>query len=443
MTIRESTAQLQQRTVYDTMVGTQNAVPDDLDRVVAKGYDTTNGVHQVEDQHIRGEATENDHTDPNPEGNTVPEEPFGPAEHGGVDKDVASVVRESTEATRNQTNAITPRVSSSQATHLGQPHATLPIVRQRLSPKSKAYNRVLVVGLVFGGACAVYISFYSIMSFVMNAGWPPAVAWAFPAFIDIMLIISAGTVLSYKADGKSPWKAWLWLLVFSAASVYANVMHAIALPNSASLWAWGAAGIAALVPVGVFAATELVSDVAIDNPHARTKERAEDAAVEDEELKRQRDRELADAEHQARLSRVHKTSEAQIEAEVHAVRESIGHRPTGGHTAGQGTGQATGESGRPWTSDRPFSRDQDTTSRQSTPRSGSSSGTVSGSQEDLAPLDEVERVVRQRTAQGLNTKPKDVQEYLGLGPQQSKTCYRRLKVLIHTKPEIFPSEETP
>lgn len=344
-------------------------------------------------------------------------------------KGVAPAESESTEATRNQPVASTKGVSLVNDTPSSDGDTTVVDQRQRVSPSSKAFNWVLVVGLLFGGACAVFISFYSIMSFVIAAGWPPAIAWAFPAFIDIMLIISAGTVLSYKADGKSAWKAWLWLVVFSASSVYANVMHALALPNEQVLWIWGSAGLAALVPVGVFAATELVSDVAIDNPASRKEERAEQAMVEDEQLQRVRERELADTEHQLRLSRLTKTSEAKTEAEVRSVKHSS--------VWDNGRGQSTSESRTP-----AQSSDSDTVQHTTRGQSASAAqGQSTKGRTDPAPVSEVAELVISRTAQGLDTTKHEVINHFDLDPaKQGKTAYRRLRDLRGSRPEIFLAE---
>src|SRR5699024_7256729 len=151
-----------------------------------------------------------------------------------------------------------------------------------------------------------------------------------------------------------------------------------------------------LVPVGVFAATELVSDVAIDNPASRKEERAEQAMVEDEQLRRVRERELADTEHQLRLSRLTKTSEAKTEAEVRSVKHSS--------VWDNGRGQSTSESRTP-----AQSSDSDTVQHTTRGQSASAEqGQSTKGRTDPAPVSEVAELVISRTAQGLDTTKHEV-----------------------------------
>lgn len=336
----------------------------------------------------------------------------------GRGKGVASAETNSAEATRNQPVASTIGVSPNNTTPDDDPAATVqgyimePQDTHRLSPKSRGYNRVIVIGFAAAGLFAFYISFYAIMSFAESVGFPRAVSWAFPAFIDTMIIISAGAILSQKAHGTRTWRAWLALLTFSAASVFANVMHALRLDNDDQLWAVGAAVLAALVPIGVFAATELVGDIAIDNPQSRRRERAETAEAEDEALERKRRRELAEAEHQVELARLTKTSEAEIKAEVRSLEQA----PAKADTQDKGTGESRTKTGAVARSSR----------GQGAPASRSKTGQAS--------IGDVAAFIQARTEQGQDSDKNDVAEEFGCSP---KTGYRRLRELQVTSPHIF------
>lgn len=356
------------------------------------------------------------------------------------EKGVAPTESESVRATGNQPVASTKGVSSNQSTGTentvttggDQAHESY-----RLSPKSRIFNRVIVTGFILAGLFAFYISFYAIMSFAESVGFPRAVSWAFPAFIDTMIIISAGAILSQKAHGTPTWKSWLALLGFSAASVFANVMHALRLENNDQLWAIGAAVLAALVPIGVFTATELVGDIAIDNPESRRRERYEAQAEEDEEIQREQERELARIEHEAKLKAAQARAEAEAkkvaaegEVELAQVYEQANETRTQSGTQSRGqldSGQAQARTQTGTQSSSEQDSGQDTSGPESTSQS-------SAGRPDPAPIEEVAAFIKSRTEQGQDTTKHDVAEKFGCAP---KTGYRRISTLRKDQPEIF------
>lgn len=348
------------------------------------------------------------------------------------EKGVAPTESESVRATGNQPVASTKGASSNQSTGTENTVATggdQAPESHRLSPKSRIFNRVIVTGFILAGLFAFYISFYAIMSFAESVGFPRAVSWAFPAFIDTMIIISAGAILSQKAHGTPTWKSWLALLGFSAASVFANVMHALRLDNSDPVWAVGAAVIAALVPIGVFTATELVGDIAIDNPESRRRERHEAQAEENEEIQRNQERELARIEHEARLKAAQARAEAEAkkvaaegEVELAQVYEQANETRTQSGT--QSTGQL--DSGQ--------DRDQTPVEDSGQDIGTQSTGQSSAGRPDPAPIEEVAAFIKSRTAQGQDTTKHDVAEEFGCAP---KTGYRRISTLRKDQADIF------
>lgn len=374
------------------------------------------------------------------ESRTEAVQPTGTEGQDSDEKSVAPTESESVRATGNQPVASTKGVPTPNPTG-GETSVTTSgdtgHESYRLSPKSKAFNRVIVTGFILAGLFAFYISFYAIMSFAESVGFPRAVSWAFPAFIDTMIIISAGAILSQKAHGTPTWKSWLALLGFSAASVFANVMHALRLDNTDVFWAVGAAVIAALVPIGVFTATELVGDIAIDNPESRRRERREVQVEEDEELQREQERELARVEHQAKLKAAQARAEAQAkkvaaegEVELAQVYEQANDTRTESGT--QPRGQL--DSGQAPTIGR--SRTQATTNQDS---GQGDTGTGPGGpstpgRPDPAPLEEVAAFIQSRTEQGQDTNKHHVAEEFGCAP---KTGYRRISTLRKNQPGIF------
>lgn len=198
---------------------------------------------------------------------------------------------------------------------------------RRVNPNDGRFIRAVVAGTAVAGLVAFSISFAALYEVAAWLGLPPFMHWAVPVFIDLAILVYAGSVLVHESRGESARASWWALGAFTGLSMIANGAHAWSAEN-ASVWqsAVGAL-IAVMVPVAVFVATDQLARVAVENPDSRRAERASQVSEEAEQLKAQAELDRQRAELEAELAASRRQIEAQRrEAEREAEVAEARHR---------------------------------------------------------------------------------------------------------------------
>lgn len=139
----------------------------------------------------------------------------------------------------------------------------------RIDPDTRGVQWTVVglVGLL--GLTSFAVSFRALHDVAAWAGIGPGLQWAVPVFIDGAILTYALAVLVHRSRGEAVWPSWTSLGVFTAMSVAANAAHAVAAPQDEWWQTWVGAALAALAPLGVFAATEQMARLVVLRPQDR------------------------------------------------------------------------------------------------------------------------------------------------------------------------------
>lgn len=139
----------------------------------------------------------------------------------------------------------------------------------RIDPDTRGVQWTVVglVGLL--GLTSFAVSFRALHDVAAWAGIGPGLQWAVPVFIDGAIGTYALAVLVHRSRGEAVWPSWTSLGVFTAMSVAANAAHAVAAPQDEWWQTWVGAVLAALAPLGVFAATEQMARLVVLRPQDR------------------------------------------------------------------------------------------------------------------------------------------------------------------------------
>jgi hypothetical protein len=139
----------------------------------------------------------------------------------------------------------------------------------RIDPDTRGVQWTVVglVGLL--GLTSFAVSFRALHDVAAWAGIGPGLQWAVPVFIDGAILTYALAVLVHRSRGESVWPSWVSLAVFTAMSVAANAAHAVAAPQEQWWQTLVGASLAALAPLGVFAATEQMARLVVLRPQDR------------------------------------------------------------------------------------------------------------------------------------------------------------------------------
>lgn len=297
--------------------------------------------------------------------------------------------------------------------------------KSRINPDDPRFVRLITIGVAFAGLVAFAISFVALMEVASWLGLPVWMHWAVPAFIDTAILVYAGSILIHKTRGERTWPSWVLLAMFTGLSVVANVSHALTYGNTgANSWqGYIGAVIAGMVPFAVFAATEQLSRVAVEDPISRRREKqaeaewlAEQAAREKTQLEVEAEREMA--RQKAELAREQHVTELEV---VRAQREALAAKAA--EAAEQG--QQFSLPASPHVASVP---DQVQTAPQPAP---SANPKPSGPTGDL---EEIVAFVSARTEAGEDTSGADLAAQFGFS---DKTGRRRLAALRESHPHIF------
>ena len=136
----------------------------------------------------------------------------------------------------------------------------------RIDPDTRTVV-VLTVSLVGAlGAVSFAVSFAGLVAVAEWAELPHWLRWAVPVFVDGALLAYTLAILVQRARGESTRFSWAALGTFTLVSVGANAAHVLGTGDVADWRTLVGAGLAALAPLGVLAATHTVADLAIARP---------------------------------------------------------------------------------------------------------------------------------------------------------------------------------
>lgn len=285
---------------------------------------------------------------------------------------------------------------------ISAPTAHPPRSGHRINPDDRRFIVLVTVGTIIAGLVAFAISFVALMEVAAWLGLPFWMHWAIPAFIDVAILVYAASVLVHKARGEPTWKSWIMLGSFTALSVVANVAHALSHDQDTQWQSIIAAVIAGMVPFAIFAATEQLASVAVEDP--KTRQREHDAhnewLDEQERLETERvERACRAAERRAELT----VRKAAAEAKAQAI--------INGELSASGTAA-------------------------STPRKPAAKR-LRSTNNDPAPVDKVLAFVEKRTATGKDTSPADVAEWFSCSKEAAA---RRIDSVYRLRPDAFLEE---
>lgn len=138
---------------------------------------------------------------------------------------------------------------------------------RRINPDSRGTLWATVILIVILGITSFTVSFFGLHDVAAWVGLPVWLRWAVPVFIDIAILAYSLAAVIHRSRGEMVWPTWVTLGVFTSASVVANGAHALAKgEGETAVQSWIGAGIAAMAPVAVFAATEQISRLAFLKP---------------------------------------------------------------------------------------------------------------------------------------------------------------------------------
>ncbi|RUQ20910.1 DUF2637 domain-containing protein [Kocuria sp. HSID16901] len=151
---------------------------------------------------------------------------------------------------------------------------------RRINPDSLYTLWFTVILICTLGLTSFMVSFNGLHDVAGWVGLPVWLRWAVPIFIDIAILAYSMAAVIHRARGETVWPTWVTLGVFTALSVVANGAHALTRGEGTTVaQSWIGAGIAAMAPVAVFAATEQLSRLAFA---VREEPRPQDEAASDD-----------------------------------------------------------------------------------------------------------------------------------------------------------------
>lgn len=136
-------------------------------------------------------------------------------------------------------------------------------------------GKLALIGLALLALFAFAVGAPQLVELAHWAGVPGYVAWLTPVVVDGALIAYSVAAAVQRSRREKAGLLWAALTFFTALSVAAQVVHALAIgsaPTSAALWV--AVAIAASLPLAVLVGVEAVITVAVSSPMPRKKQTA-------------------------------------------------------------------------------------------------------------------------------------------------------------------------
>ncbi|WP_231445911.1 DUF2637 domain-containing protein [Brevibacterium zhoupengii] len=343
------------------------------------------------------------------------------AHNAPADAGTASPVKDETVQPENHARAFSRIQRQDQATPNESTTAVHTGPKSRINPDDHRFVRLITIGVAFAGLVAFAISFVALMEVASWLGLPEWMHWAVPAFIDTAILVYAGSILIHKTRGEKTWQSWVLLAAFTGLSVIANVAHALTYGDAREGSWQGLIGavIAGMVPFAVFAATEQLSRVAVEDPISRRREKQAEAEWLAEQAERERKQLEVEAEREAarqdaELAREQHATNLEV---VRAQRDALATRAA--QAAEEGEQFALPRT--PWLTSVP---DPEKPAEQPVPKTKTATPDI----------DALIEFITERTAQGEDTSGADLAGQFGFS---DKTGRRRLAALRDSHPQIF------
>jgi hypothetical protein len=126
----------------------------------------------------------------------------------------------------------------------------------RLLREGRWVQPTSAAGVLGIGAAAFLLSYDALHSLALASGVRPGLARIWPGVLDGFIVVATLTVVAAKRASQPTWYPWALVVLFSAASVAFNILHAI--DQGLASAGWIAALVFAMPPVALVLATHLL-----------------------------------------------------------------------------------------------------------------------------------------------------------------------------------------
>jgi hypothetical protein len=126
----------------------------------------------------------------------------------------------------------------------------------RLLREGRWIQPTSAAGVLGIGAAAFLLSYDALHSLALASGVRPGLARIWPGVLDGFIVVATLTVVAAKRASRPTWYPWALVVLFSAASVAFNILHAI--DQTLAPAGWVAALVFAMPPVALVLATHLL-----------------------------------------------------------------------------------------------------------------------------------------------------------------------------------------
>jgi Protein of unknown function (DUF2637) len=126
----------------------------------------------------------------------------------------------------------------------------------RLLREGRWVQPTSAAGVLGIGAAAFLLSYDALHSLALASGVRPGLARIWPGVLDGFIVVATLTVVAAKRASRSTWYPWVLVVLFSAASVAFNILHAV--DQALAPTGWVAALVFAMPPVALVLATHLL-----------------------------------------------------------------------------------------------------------------------------------------------------------------------------------------
>ena len=126
----------------------------------------------------------------------------------------------------------------------------------RLLREGRWVQPTSAAGVLGIGAAAFLLSYDALHSLALASGVRPGLARIWPGVLDGFIVVATLTVVAAKRAGQPTWYPWALVVLFSAASVCFNILHALDRFLTAAPWVGPL--VFAMPPVALVLATHLL-----------------------------------------------------------------------------------------------------------------------------------------------------------------------------------------
>ena len=126
----------------------------------------------------------------------------------------------------------------------------------RLLREGRWVQPTSAAGVLGIGAAAFLLSYDALHSLALASGVRPGLARIWPGVLDGFIVVATLTVVAAKRASRPTWYPWALVVLFSAASVAFNILHAI--DQGLASAGWIAALVFAMPPVALVLASHLL-----------------------------------------------------------------------------------------------------------------------------------------------------------------------------------------